>query len=161
MVRLFARFETWIMLALGFSAGLPLLLVYGTLSTWLREAGVDVKAIGWFSLVGLTFGFKFLWAPLIDRLPCPFLSARLGQRRGWLLFAQLLLVISLLFMSCLDPPPAGTTGHISSVFIYGALLIAIAAATQDVVIDAVRVELAERDMQAWLSGSTLPDIALA
>jgi PAT family beta-lactamase induction signal transducer AmpG len=152
MLRLFARVETWIMLALGFSAGLPLLLVYGTLSTWLREAGVDVKAIGWFSLVGLAFGFKFLWAPIIDRLPCPVLSARLGQRRGWLLGAQLLLVFSFALMSTLDPTPAHGTGHIASLFVYGALIIAIAAATQDIVIDAVRVELAEREMQAWLSG---------
>ncbi len=152
MAALFTRIETWIMLALGFSAGLPILLVYSTLSTWLREASVDIKVIGWFSLVGLAYGFKFLWAPLIDRIPCPVLSARLGHRRGWLLASQLLLVFSLLGMSMLDPAPTEAGQHIAQMFIYGALLIAIASATQDIVIDAVRVELAEVELQAWLSG---------
>ncbi|MEE2787215.1 MAG: MFS transporter [Myxococcota bacterium] len=152
MVALLARIETWIMLALGFSSGLPILLVYSTLSTWLYEAGVDVKVIGWFSLVGLTFGFKFLWAPLIDRLPCPWLSRRLGHRRGWLLAAQLALAVSLVQMGFLNPLTADAHAPIAPSFIYGALIIAISSATQDIVIDAVRVELAEPEIQAWLAG---------
>ncbi|MEE2788462.1 MAG: MFS transporter [Myxococcota bacterium] len=152
MAALLARIETWIMLALGFSSGLPILLVYSTLSTWLYEAGVDVKVIGWFSLVGLTFGFKFLWAPLIDRLPCPYLSRRFGHRRGWLLASQLVLALSLIQMGFLDPTAGTGDGPIAGAFIYGALLIAIASATQDIVIDAIRVELAEADIQAWLAG---------
>ncbi len=152
MNSLFKRVETYIMLALGFSAGLPILLVYSTLSTWLREASVDIKAIGWFSLVGLAYGFKFLWAPLIDRLPCPILSNHFGHRRGWLLASQLLLLISLFMMGNLDPAPNNIDSHIATAFIYGALFIAIASATQDIVIDAIRVELAEPELQAWLSG---------
>ena len=152
MRALLLRIETWVMLALGFSAGLPILLVYGTISTWLKEAGVDVKVIGWFSLVGLAYGFKFLWAPLIDRIPCPVLSRLLGHRRGWLLAAQFLLMFSLLLMGWLDPTPDDIATEISQSFVIGAILIAIASATQDIVIDAVRVELAEPSLQAWLSG---------
>ena len=76
------------MLFLGFSAGLPLLLVLGTLSFWLSEAGIARATIGHLSWVGLAYGFKFLWSPLVDRLPLPFLTARLGKRRAWLLLSQ-------------------------------------------------------------------------
>lgn len=152
MRSLFRRTETWVMFALGFSAGLPILLVYSTLSTWLHEAGVNLKVIGWFSLVGLAYGFKFLWAPLIDRIPCPILSRRLGHRRGWLLASQLALVGCLMTMGLLTPASSEPQTPISTSFIIGGLMIAIASATQDIVIDAVRVELAEPSMQAWLSG---------
>src|SRR5689334_23396659 len=83
------------MLALGFSAGLPLLLVLGTLSFRLREAGVDRSTIGFLSWVGLAYGFKWVWAPLVDRLPIPPLTTLLGRRRGWLLLAQLAVVAGL------------------------------------------------------------------
>ena len=79
------------MLALGFSAGLPLLLVLGTLSFWLREAGIDRTTIGYLSWVGLAYAFKWVWAPLVDRLPLPGLTRRLGRRRSWLLLSQLLI----------------------------------------------------------------------
>ena len=77
------------MLLLGFAAGLPLLLVLGTLSFRLREAGIDRSTIGYLSWVGLAYGFKWVWAPLVDRMPIPFLTHRLGRRRSWLLFAQM------------------------------------------------------------------------
>ena len=80
------------MLALGFSAGLPLLLVFGTLSFWLREAGIDRSTIGYLSWVGLAYGFKWAWAPLVDRLPIPLLTRALGRRRSWLLLAQTTIV---------------------------------------------------------------------
>ena len=91
------------MLALGFSAGLPLLLVLGTLSFWLREAGINRATIGFLSWVGLAYGFKWCWAPLVDRLPIPFLTRALGRRRSWLLVAQLMVVCGLVGMAFSDP----------------------------------------------------------
>src|SRR6478752_9927848 len=91
------------MLALGFSAGLPLLLVLGTLSFRLREAGIDRTTIGFLSWVGLAYAFKWVWAPLVDRLPLPPLTTLLGRRRGWLLFAQGLVVAGLVGMALNDP----------------------------------------------------------
>ena len=82
------------MLFLGFSAGLPLLLILGTLSFWLREAGIDRSTIGYLTWVGLIYAFKWVWAPLVDRLPIPILTRVLGRRRSWLLFAQALIAVS-------------------------------------------------------------------
>src|SRR3954469_889012 len=87
-LRVYAEPATLRMLFLGFSAGLPLLLVLGTLSFWLREAGIDRTTIGYLSWVGLAYAFKWAWAPLVDRLPIPLLSRVLGRRRAWLLLAQ-------------------------------------------------------------------------
>ena len=91
------------MLALGFSAGLPLLLVLGTLSFWLREAGIDRTTIGYLSWVGLAYAFKWVWAPLVDRLPLPGLTRRLGRRRSWLLLSQGLVMAGLVGMAFNDP----------------------------------------------------------
>lgn len=91
------------LLLLGFSAGLPLMLVFSTLSFWLREAGVDRTAIGYFSWVAMIYGFKWAWSPLVDRLSLPIFTRLLGRRRGWMLFAQLLLVLAILGMSQSDP----------------------------------------------------------
>eukprot|EP01041_Mallomonas_annulata_P029154 gene29154-51098_t len=91
------------MLSLGFSAGLPLLLVFGTLSFWLREAGVNRSTIGYLSWVGLAYGFKWVWAPLVDRLPLPWLTRRLGRRRSWLLASQCAIVAALVGMALTDP----------------------------------------------------------
>ncbi|MFN3630906.1 MAG: AmpG family muropeptide MFS transporter, partial [Casimicrobiaceae bacterium] len=91
------------MLALGFSAGLPLLLVFGTLSFWLREAGVDRATIGFVSWVTLAYAFKWAWAPLVDRVPIPWLTARLGRRRSWLLLAQAGVIAGLIGMASTDP----------------------------------------------------------
>ena len=82
------------MLPLGFSAGLPLLLVLGTLSFWLREAGIDRATIGHLSWIGLAYGFKWMWSPLVDRLPLPVLTPLLGRRRAWLLLSQVVIAVS-------------------------------------------------------------------
>ena len=96
------------MLMLGFSAGLPLLLVLGTLSFRLREAGIDRSTIGYLSWVGLAYGFKWVWAPLVDRLSLPVLTRRLGRRRSWLLLAQCAVIAGLVGMASTDPREALT-----------------------------------------------------
>lgn len=135
------------MVALGFSAGLPLLLVLGTLSFWLREAGLERSTIGYLSWVGLMYGFKWLWAPLVDRLPLPLLSARLGRRRAWLLLAQVLIVIGLLALAAQDPRSG------LSALVAAALLVAFGSATQDIALDAYRIESAQAQWQAALAAT--------
>lgn len=135
------------MFALGFSAGLPLLLVLGTLSFRLREAGIDRSTIGFLSWVGLTYAFKWLWAPLVDRLPLPPLTTLLGRRRGWLLLAQALVVAGLIGMAFSDPR-AGLTP-----LVWCALLVAFGSATQDIALDAFRIESAETRKQAALAAA--------
>ena len=122
-------------LFLGFASGLPLALTFGTLSIWLAEVGVSKTTIGLFALVGAPYTFKFLWAPLIDRLPVPFLSGRLGQRRGWLIATQLALMAAIFGLGAVNPAVA--PGR-AAVF---ALLVAFCSASQDIVIDAYRVEI--------------------
>ncbi len=135
------------MLFLGFSAGLPLLLVFGTLSVWLKEAELSTSAIGFFSWAALAYGFKVTWAPLVDHLPVPLLGRRLGQRRSWLLVAQLAIVAALVLQALNDPAQslAAAAGF--------AVMLAFASATQDIVIDAYRIESAEPDLQAALSST--------
>jgi PAT family beta-lactamase induction signal transducer AmpG len=133
------------MLFLGFSAGLPILLIFSTLSVWLREAGVERATVTFFSWAALGYSFKFAWAPLVDRLPFPYLTARMGRRRGWLLVSQLALVFAMLWTSAFNPQNALTMTAI------GAVLIGFSSATQDIVIDAYRIESAEVDMQSMLS----------
>ena len=135
------------MLALGFSAGLPLLLVFGTLSFWLREAGIDRTTIGYLSWVGLAYGFKWVWAPLVDRLPIPFLTRALGRRRSWLLVSQLTIVLSLTGMALTDPRVALMP------IVWFALATAFASATQDISLDAYRIESADIDRQAALAAT--------
>jgi PAT family beta-lactamase induction signal transducer AmpG len=135
------------MLALGFSAGLPLLLVFGTLSFWLREAGIDRSTIGYLSWVGLAYGFKWAWAPLVDRLPIPLLTHALGRRRSWLLLAQATIVLSLCGMAFTDPKAALTP------IVWLALATAFASATQDIALDAYRIESADADRQAALAAT--------
>ncbi|WP_028117679.1 AmpG family muropeptide MFS transporter [Ferrimonas senticii] len=133
--------------ALGFSSGLPLALVFGTLSFWLREAGIERATIGFLSWVALTYSFKFLWAPLVDRLPLPLLTALLGRRRSWLLLTQLLLMAALAAMAATDPQQD------LSRLVLLALLVAFASATQDIVVDAFRIEAAPESMQAALAAA--------
>ncbi|RYF30603.1 MAG: MFS transporter, partial [Comamonadaceae bacterium] len=135
------------MLALGFSAGLPLLLVLGTLSFRLREAGIDRTTIGYLSWVGLAYGFKWVWAPLVDRLPVPPFTTLFGRRRGWLLIAQLMVVAGLVGMA-LNDPRAGLPP-----LIWCALLVAFGSATQDIALDAFRIESAETRKQAALAAA--------
>ena len=135
------------MLFLGFSAGLPLLLILGTLSFWLREAGIDRSTIGYLTWVGLIYAFKWMWAPLVDRLSIPLLSTLFGRRRSWLLFAQLLIVLGLVGMASVDPKVQLTP------IVWCALLVAFGSATQDIALDAFRIESADSDHQAALAAT--------
>lgn len=133
------------MLFLGFSAGLPILLIFSTLSVWLREAGVERSTVTFFSWAALGYSFKFVWAPIIDRLPFPFLSARMGRRRGWLLVSQVCVILAMLWISLFDPKSALVMTAV------GAILIGFSSATQDIVIDAYRIESAGTELQSMLS----------
>ncbi|MEG0973502.1 MAG: MFS transporter [Comamonas sp.] len=135
------------MLALGFSAGLPLLLVLGTLSFWLRKAGIDRATIGYLSWVGLAYAFKWVWSPLVDRLPLPLLNRLLGRRRSWLLLAQCLVMGGLLGMALTDPQQ-----HLNHM-VWCALAVAFGSATQDIALDAYRIESADADKQAALAAT--------
>ena len=135
------------MLALGFAAGLPLLLVLGTLSFRLREAGIDRSTIGYLSWVGLAYGFKWCWAPLVDRLPIPLLTRALGRRRSWLLLSQALIMAGLVGMALVDPKL--TLGPV----VWFALLVAFGSATQDIALDAYRIESADAKRQAALAAT--------
>ncbi|HEY1796579.1 MAG TPA: AmpG family muropeptide MFS transporter [Stellaceae bacterium] len=120
---------------MGFSSGLPLALTFGTLSYWLAELGVSLTAIGLFGLVRFSYSLKFLWSPLIDRMPIPFLTARLGRRRSWALAIQALLLVAIAVLGATDPrvDPAATA--------LAAVVVAFLSASQDIVIDAYRIEL--------------------
>ena len=135
------------MLLLGFSAGLPLLLVFGTLSFWLREAGIDRTTIGYLSWVGLAYAFKWVWAPLVDRVPIPLLTRWLGRRRSWLLLSQVVIMTALVFMAMTDPKVALTP------VVWCALAVAFGSATQDIALDAYRIESADTQRQAALAAS--------
>ena len=124
-------------LFLGFSSGLPLALTFGTLSIWLAEVGVSKTTIGLFALMGTPYTFKFLWAPLVDRMPVPYLTRRLGRRRGWAIVTQLALMATIAGMGATNP--AAHPG-LTAVF---ALMVAFWSASQDIVIDAYRVEILE------------------
>jgi MFS transporter, PAT family, beta-lactamase induction signal transducer AmpG len=132
-----------IVLFLGFSAGLPLALSGSTLLVWMREAGVDLGTIGLFALVGTPYTIKFLWAPIVDALDVPVLSTLFGRRRGWLVLSQLLLIVSIVLLGLCDP------ARISGYLVFAAaLLVATASATQDIVIDAFRIESLPESEQA-------------
>lgn len=131
-----------IVLFLGFSSGLPLALSGSTLLVWMRESGVDLGTIGLFALVGTPYTLKFLWAPLVDALHVPLLTKLLGRRRGWLVFAQLLLIVAIVLLALTDP--ARSPFYVA----LGALLVAAASATQDIVVDAFRVESLPESEQA-------------
>src|SRR6202165_2782697 len=131
-----------IVLLLGFSSGLPLALSGSTLLVWMRESGVDLGTIGLFALVGTPYTLKFLWAPLVDALHVPFFTRAFGRRRGWLVFSQLLLIGAILLLALTDPAR-------SPLFVaLGALLVAAMSSTQDIVVDAFRVESLPESEQA-------------
>ena len=142
---IFASRKMAAMLALGASAGLPILLVYTVLSIWLREAGVSRSAIGFFVLVGFAYSLKFLWAPLVDRVKIPGFSELLGKRRGWTLFAVLGTALSMLAMSFQDPIVSLANVALCAV------LIALSSATLDICVDAWRVDSASNEEQAAMS----------
>ncbi len=135
------------MLFLGFSAGLPLLLVFGTLSAWLRVEGVDKTTIGFVSWVALAYGLKFTWSPLVDRLPLPLLGRALGQRRSWMLLAQAGVIFGLLNMAASDP-----LGQLQAVVLF-AVMTAFSSATQDITIDAWRIEAIGDEYQGAMAGT--------
>src|SRR5579864_2746206 len=131
-----------IVLFLGFSSGLPLALSGSTLLVWMTESGVNLGTIGLFALVGTPYTIKFLWAPIIDALDVPLLSRLFGRRRGWLLLSQFLLIAAILFLALCDPA-------VSPLLVaLGALLVATASATQDIIVDAFRVESLDESEQA-------------
>ncbi|MEO6561966.1 MAG: MFS transporter [Nitrosospira sp.] len=135
------------MLSLGFSAGLPLLLVLGTLSFWLREAGIDRSTIGHLSWIGLAYGFKWMWSPLVDRLSLPLLTRWLGRRRAWLLLSQIVIVIALAGMASTDPIEDLTYT------VFFALSVAFASATQDIALDAYRIEAVAPRLQGAMAAT--------
>ncbi len=142
MLAVYLQPRVLIVLFLGFSAGLPLALSGSTLLIWMREAKVDLGTIGLFALVGTPYTIKFLWAPVVDALDLPVLSRWLGRRRGWLIFSQLLLIAAIAFLAFCNPATAPWWVAL------GALLVATASATQDIVIDAFRIESLPENEQA-------------
>ena len=134
-----------VMLALGFAAGLPNLLIFDTLSAWLRQVDVPLRTIGFFSLATLAYSLKFLWAPLVDRAAIPLLTAVLGHRRAWMLAAQAVIILGLWLVSGADP--AANLWQVAAF----AVLVAVASATQDVVIDAWRIEAAGEERQGAMA----------
>src|SRR3569833_2390248 len=135
-----------IVLLLGFSSGLPLALSGSTLLVWMRESGVDLGTIGLFALVGTPYTLKFVWAPLVDALHVPLFTRAFGRRRGWLVFAQLLLIGAIVLLALADPAR-------SPFFVaLAALLVAATSSTQDIVVDAFRVEsLPEAEQAAGMA----------
>ena len=146
-LRLYLQPASLRMVALGFAAGLPLLLVLGTLSFRLREAGIDRSTIGYLSWVGLAYGVKWMWAPLVDRMPIPWLTRQLGRRRSWLLLSQIVIAGGLVGMALNDP------SQLLGPLVACALAVAVASATQDIALDAYRIESAEVNAQAALAAS--------
>jgi MFS transporter, PAT family, beta-lactamase induction signal transducer AmpG len=141
-VTVYLRPRVLVVLLLGFSAGLPLALSGETLRVWLADRGVDLGTIGLLTLAGLPYTIKFLWAPVVDALHVPWLTQRLGRRRAWLAASQLLLMAAIVFLGTRDPIAAPWMIGL------GALIVAFASATQDIVIDAYRVESLPTDEQA-------------
>ena len=154
-LRIYGHPRARVMLFLGFSSGLPLLLVFGTLSVWLREAGVNRATIGFISWVALAYGFKWVWSPLVDKLPIPWLTRALGRRRSWLVLSQLVVAGGLLGMAYSDP--VNGLGALVGL----AVVVAFASATQDIAIDAFRIESAETRLQGALAATYMVGYRLA
>jgi len=129
------------LLVLGFASGLPLLLVYSTLSFRLRQQGVTLSDIGWFSLAGMAYACKFAWSPVVDHLGIPGLTARLGRRRSWLIVAQIVTAACMVLLGMSDP------AHGLVPVAFWAVALAFASATQDIVVDALRIEMLDADEQ--------------
>ena len=142
------------MLFLGFAAGLPILLIFSTLSVWLFKAGVNRATITLFSWVGFAYSFKFIWTPIVDNLKIPVLG-KLGHRRSWLLLSQLMIILSLIFISFTDPKTSLICTAIAAIF------IAFSSATQDIVLDAFRIESASKNLQGALSSMYLTGYRIA
>lgn len=146
------------MLFLGFSAGIPILLIFSSLSLWLGEAGIERKAVTFFSWAALGYSFKFVWAPLIDKLPLPFLTRVLGKRRAWLLLSQGMIILAIIAMASIDP---ALSKNSVTLMAFAAVLLGFSSATQDIVIDAYRIESAETRLQALMSSTYIVGYRLA
>lgn len=144
-LEVYGKPQVLVMLFLGFSAGLPFLLVFGTLLTWLKETDLNIAVIGYFSWVGITYSIKMFWAPVIDNLRLPVLCQLLGHRRSWILIAQLGIALGLILMSINNPET-----HTVEMAVF-ALLVAFSSATQDINIDAYRIESADSRFQAAMA----------
>ena len=143
------------MLFLGFYAALRFLLVFSTLSAWLTEVDVSRATIGFFSWIGITYSIKVVWAPVIDRLPFPVLTKRLGKRRGWMLAAQIGIACGLLGMALTDP-----RADLAAIALFG-LLVAFSSATQDVALDAYRIEAIDKEYQGAMAATYILGYRLA
>ena len=149
-IRAFLHPRVITMLFFGFSAGIPLLLIFSTLGLWLREAGLERSAVTFFSWAALGYSFKFVWAPIVDFLPLPFLSQYLGRRRSWILVSQIAIIISISLMALTDP----SMGDLQlKMMAFAAIALGFSSATQDIVIDAYRIESAPPDLQALMSST--------
>ena len=140
-LRVYTEKPVLVVLALGFASGLPLALTGATLTFWLAEAGVEISVIGFFAWVGIAYGWKFLWAPVLDRLSLPLITSALGRRRGWLILIQVLLALAILALGRSDP------GIDLGATVFWAVVVAFLSASQDIVIDAYRVEILEERQQ--------------
>jgi PAT family beta-lactamase induction signal transducer AmpG len=156
MLRALSRRHVLVMLLLGFSSGLPFLLSVGTLGVWMTTAGVDIKTIGMMSLANFAYSFKFLWAPLVDNVPLPGLNRLLGRRRAWMLVSQIVIIGALISLS--HGNPAAFNGADGAwefeAIIIAAIVLAFASATQDIAVDAWRIEVAPVEEQALMAGIT-------
>jgi len=138
------------MVFFGFSAGLPILLIFSSLSLWLREAGVERSAVTFFSWAALGYSFKFVWAPLVDSLPIPLFTRILGRRRSWIIAAQAGIIAAILWMGFTDP---ASGRYPLTIMAMAAVMLGFSSATQDIVIDAYRIESAENDLQALMASA--------
>lgn len=140
-LQVYAEKPVLVVLALGFASGLPLALTGATLTFWLAEAGIEISVIGFFAWVGIAYGWKFLWSPVLDRLHLPVLTRTVGRRRGWLLLIQVLLALAILALGQSDPAVN------LALTAFWAVVVAFLSASQDIVIDAYRVEILEERQQ--------------
>ncbi len=143
------------MLFLGFSAGLPYLLVFSTLSAWLADSDISRTTIGFFSWIGIMHSIKVFWAPIVDRVPLPFIGPLLGQRRSWLIVSQAGIAAGLLLLAFTTP------GHNLPLFAFFAVIVAFSSATQDIVIDAYRIEALDEEYQASMAATYVLGYRLA
>jgi len=146
------------MIFLGFSAGIPILLIFSSLSLWLREAGVERSTVTFFSWAALGYSFKFVWAPLVDHMPIPYLTKVFGRRRSWILAAQAGVICAILWMAVTDPAAGKNQLTIMAM---AAVMLGFSSATQDVVIDAYRIESARTDLQALMASAYIAGYRIA
>jgi len=146
-IKVYGERRVFVMLLLGFSAGMPNLLIFDTLSAWLRESGQTLEVIGFFALATLTYALKFIWAPLVDRTSIPFLTTILGHRRSWMLVTQAVVILGLWLIA--GSNPSSMLGAMAAF----AVLVGFFGATQDIVIDAWRIEAADNTRQGAMAAA--------